>query len=272
MKTTIEVVPFGGLGNRLRVLNSALFLGDEIGANVLLGWIVKAELNAEFNDLYKSATLPFGRIGRLKMFIFAKFLKHIFIQKYTGFYKFFLSFIYDLVIFDHEIKTWSEQRLLAEINGSGKVLIATLYQFWKFDDYNNFVLTDSLKNQVENKLMGFENMVGVHVRRTDHTDIIRSTSLNSYYDKMDQLLRASSTVKFFICSDDLEVKKDMKERYGENVIFNDIELTRTSSTGMEGAILDIYLLAQTTKIIANSKSSFAVMASKIGQLKEIIEV
>lgn len=272
MKTTIDIVPFGGLGNRLRVFNSALFLGKEIGVEINLGWIVKAELNAEFSDLYQSATLPYGRIGKLKMKAYTFFLKHIFVQKYPRIYRFFLSFIYDLVVFDQDILSWPKRELQNRIQSSNKVLIASCYQFWEFRDYNNFRLKDTLKSKVDEVSQDFENVVGVHIRRTDHVDIIKSSSLNAYLNKMDELLRLSTDQRFFICSDDQGVKNELSQKYGNQVFFNEVELSRASFSGMEGAILDIYLLAKTNKIIANSKSSFAVMASKIGKLKEIIEV
>ncbi|SOE23310.1 hypothetical protein SAMN06298216_3701 [Spirosomataceae bacterium TFI 002] len=272
MKTQIDVIPFGGLGNRLRVLNSALYLSQKIGAKVSLGWIVKAELNTDFNNLYESATIPFERVGSFRMTLFHYFLKHIFVQKYTGVYKIILSLFYDLIIFDNEALNWSKEELIEKTTGSKKVLIATCYQFWDFPDYNNFVLTRDLKAKVESYSRSFENVIGVHVRRTDHIDIIKASSLNSYFEQMDKTLKESPERSFFICSDDAEVKKELKDKYGNKVFFNEIELSRASTVGMEGAILDIYLLAKTEKIIANSKSSFAVLASKIGKNKEIIEV
>jgi hypothetical protein len=39
-----------------------------------------------------------------------------------------------------------------------------------------------------------------------------------------------------------------------------------------GAVVDIYALSQTRKIICTTKSSFAKMAAMIGHEKEIIEV
>lgn len=275
MKSHVDLVPFGGLGNRLRVLNSGLFLTKEADVNIHLDWIVKAELNAEFGDLFSGTSIAFDYVPKWKQKIFKLFLKHYYIQKNKPLYKFLLSFYYDSVIFDHDILALSKSELLETIVKSPKVLIATCLQFWDFRDYNNLVLNPSIALELSKKkeeLGCFENVVGVHVRRTDHLEILSSTTLEAYIYKMNVEIGKDENVKFFLCTDDIEVKNELRTQFGGKILSNDVELSRQTEIGMIGAMLDIYLLAETVKIIANSKSSFAVLASKLGRKKEIIEV
>ena len=117
-----------------------------------------------------------------------------------------------------------------------------------------------------------ENVYGVHIRRTDHIELIQSSPLEAFIEVMQNLVRENPAARFFLATDDVGVKRQLISQFKDRIITQEIELSRNSDSGMTGAVTDIYCLAKTRIIICSSKSSFATTALLIGKQKEIIEV
>lgn len=269
----LYVVPFGGLGNRLRVLNSANEIQKLHPVKIYLIWLVKSELNISLNKLFKDVGFPFRKVKGLAHFIFLKLFKHSFINKYDTFYRFIALLFFDAVIFDKDVVAKSEAEILQIILTHKKVLIATCYEFHNFKDFNNYQLQTNIQQKVDTILNDFGAYTfGVHIRRTDHVSVQNESPLEAYYEKIAYYCSSNPTARFFLATDDLEVKKHLQKQYKEQIITQETPLLRSSEEGMIGAVVDIYCLAATKLIICNTNSSFAKMASLIGAPKEIIEV
>jgi hypothetical protein len=269
----ITLLPFGGLGNRMRVLNSAFYLNGSLNYDLAILWFKKWELNSDLTTLFSSLGYRYRLLGELPTAISKPFLKHIFIQKYPSFYKSLLSLFFDKVYFDEDLLKTKDEELKEEISRYSNVLIATCYPFYPFANFNNFELHPELQARVDELARSFdENVYGVHIRRTDHTELIQSSPLEAFIEAMEKLVSKNPASRFFLATDDLQVKQQMKDQFKNRIITQEIELSRNSDTGMIGAVTDIYCLARTRKIICSTKSSFATTAALIGQQKEIIEV
>lgn len=269
----ITVLPFGGLGNRMRVLNSAFSLNNELKYDLAILWFKKWELNSDLSTLFSSLLYAYRLMGQLVTAISKPFLKHIYIQKYPRLYKSVLSLFFDKVYFDDDILKKNEDELKKEISQSGNVLIATCYQFYHFANFDNFRLTANLQEKVNQLTRSFDqNVYGVHIRRTDHAELIRLSPLEAFIEVMQKLVDENPATRFFLATDDVAVKQQLKDRFNDRIITQEIELSRNSDNGMAGAVTDIYCLARTHKIICSSRSSFATTAQLIGKQKEIIEV
>ncbi|MFT5884496.1 MAG: hypothetical protein ACI9IP_000951 [Arcticibacterium sp.] len=267
----IDVVPFGGLGNRMRVMNASFVLNKRLKASLGIMWLVKAELNAPFNTLFTETQQPFRLIDGLKYRLFLLFFKHIYTQKFPRLHKAILRLFYDQILFDQNLLGTSEDEILALLKGKKRVLIATCYAFFPFENFDNFVLSEKLKFRLS-ELSLPSGAVGVHIRRTDHTEIIKDSSLEKYDAAIAKEIKLNPAISFYLATDDYEVKSYYKQKLGSKVITQDFELSRTTSNGVENAVIDIYGLANCTKIICNSQSSFAVTAQLIGKKKAVIEV
>ncbi|MFT4733221.1 MAG: hypothetical protein ACI9K1_000172 [Arcticibacterium sp.] len=267
----VDVVPFGGLGNRMRVLNSSFELNKSLKTSLGVIWLVKAELNAPFFTLFKETQHAFSLIKGLKYRLFLPFFKHIYVHRFPHLHKAILGLIYDQILFDDDVFGRSENEILALLKGKKRVLIATCYAFFPFDNFDNFVLSEKLQHRLT-ELSLPSRAVGIHIRRTDHAEIIKDSSLEKYDIAIAKEISLNPSVTFYLATDDYKVKTHYKQMLGTKLITQNFELSRASSEGVENAIIDIYGLARCTKLICNSKSSFAVAAQKIGSTKEIIEV
>lgn len=270
---TITLLPFGGLGNRMRVMNSGFYLNKKLGYDCRLLWFEKWELNCPIDELFSSVGFSYKAVPDWKKKLLQPILKHIFILKYPKLYKWALSFFYDKVYFDNDWEGSSPANLLNEIKSHKHILFATCYSFYDFPDFNNFKLTDGLQTRVKTVTSSFnENVIGVHIRRTDHIELIRAFPLENFITAIKKQISASPSLRFFLATDDHEVKRLLQHEFESQIITQEISLNRDSDEGIKGAIVDIYCLAATRKILCSTKSSFATTAALIGPRKELIEV
>jgi len=268
----ITVVPFGGLGNRMRVLNSVFYLNKDIGqVPITLVWLIKAELGASFGSLFQSAGFSYNLLSGFKYRLFLKLVKHIFICRYPRLYKFVFSFFYDLILFDDDILEMSKSAKYTIIARAKNVLIVTCYSFYPFPDFNNFTPNSEIIKRV-NMLKIPANTVGIHIRRTDHAVIIKESGLTKFEEKIKEQKAFDSSINFYLATDDSEVKDYFRKLIGDSLITQETELLRSSENGVQGAFIDVLALSRCSKIICNLKSSFAEMALLIGNKKECIEV
>ena len=264
-------MPFGGLGNRMRVMNSGFHLSRALDTSVSIIWLQKAELNASLSSLFSNVGFSYRLVSGFRYALSLCFLKHIFIQKYPTFYRFFLRFFYDCILFDDELKMISQEKLIQKIGNSKHIFIATCYAFYPFDSFDNYLINNDLKEKVDAINLP-ENTIGVHIRRTDHVYIIQESSFENYIEKMKIEQHKNKDVCFYVATDDDSVKQELKTIFGQKIRTQNIELSRATEEGIFGAVVDIYALARCSKIICNTKSSFATTAQQLGSTKEIIEV
>lgn len=132
-----------------------------------------------------------------------------------------------------------------------------------------FIPVDEIKKEIQD----FDTpTIGVHIRRTDHQLVIDKTPLDKFISAMDDQLKKEPGVNFYLASDSAEVKSELTRLFGEKVItHSSSNAERSSSKGMHDAMIDLYSLAGTNKIIGTGLSTFTLMASEINGI-ELIEI
>lgn len=104
-----------------------------------------------------------------------------------------------------------------------------------------------------------EGLVGIHIRRTDHTKCIEASPLALFEEYLDKAERGN----FFLATDDAEVKAAFKEKYkGVHFIASPVtNLGRLSKEQQIHGIIDWLLLQGCTSIVASRGSSFSELAA-----------
>lgn len=92
-------------------------------------------------------------------------------------------------------------------------------------------------------------MIGVHIRRTDNLASIRQSPIELFYQKLDEKIKEDGKVAIYLATDSEEVKREMKERYGDRIFCSGKKADRGSLEGIREGITDMYTLARTQKII-----------------------
>ena len=128
-----------------------------------------------------------------------------------------------------------------------------------------FVPVDEIMGEVENRCRNFSDaMIGVHIRRTDNLASIRQSPIELFYQKLDEKIKENGKVAIYLATDSEEVKREMKERYGDRIFCSGKKADRGSLEGIREGITDMYTLARTQKIYGSFQSSFSDMAAQIG--------
>lgn len=77
---------------------------------------------------------------------------------------------------------------------------------------------DEIMEEVENRCRNFSDaMIGVHIRRTDNLASIRQSPIELFYQKLDEKIKEDGKVAIYLATDSEEVKREMKERYGDRI-------------------------------------------------------
>jgi len=102
-----------------------------------------------------------------------------------------------------------------------------------------------------------EGLVGIHIRRTDHTKCIEASPLALFEDYLEKADRGN----FYLATDDAEVKA-FKQKFTKHFIASPVvKLGRLSKEQQIHGIIDWLLLQKCTKIVASQGSSFSELAA-----------
>jgi hypothetical protein len=136
----------------------------------------------------------------------------------------------------------------------------------------------SIRDEVERLSASFgPHTVGVHIRRGDAwgypsthpaSRVKRSTDA-AFIARMDAELEAEPHTNFFVATDSAATEKHFRERYGEAVTVNRDKrfvpsVPEQPKDNQRDAVIDMFALARTQKILGNNYSTFSPMAAKIG--------
>ena len=88
---------------------------------------------------------------------------------------------------------------------------------------------------------------------------------------MNEALKEDPQTMFYLATDDLSEEEYLRNQFPDKIISNrERNLSRDSISGIQDAMLDLYCLAATTKIIGSFFSSFTDIAADMHQIPKII--
>jgi len=291
-KNILEIVPYGGLCNRMRVIASARDIAQQKNYELRIYWEVNKDCNALFNELFQ----PINKEILTILPVRARDILHLRPRRKN----FYLPTLWRLLRWD--IKKYSyntstthtgywhtyfdRQRRKATLKLKpssidiketlvpGKNLIFTCYNLTPtYNCKDLFIPHKEIADQIKARTAFFaQQTIGLHIRRTDHVSSIAHSPIELFYKKIDQALRDNPKVKFFLATDAETVKEDLKTRYPSAILSNKLSLTRASLTGMKGAVVDLYCLSLCHKILGSYTSSYSQIAAHLGELElEIVK-
>lgn len=119
-----------------------------------------------------------------------------------------------------------------------------------------------------------ENLLGVHIRRTDNSVSIQSSPIESFYKKIDAVIEQDGNETIYVASDDNTAIKQMLDRYPlMNVVYlKDVERSRDSKKGIIDAAVELYILANCKAIVGSYYSSFTDTAADINGIKKYLAI
>ena len=114
-------------------------------------------------------------------------------------------------------------------------------------------------------------MIGVHIRRTDNVTAIGKSGTDAFIRAMEAEIVADPEVRFFLATDEKKEEAILREHFGEKLLTNENRvIDRNSVQGMHDAMIDLFSLAATDKILGSYWSSFTDVAASMRGIPKVI--
>lgn len=264
----IIIEPCAGLGNRLLGLGSAYAVAKKLDRKLVVMWKREVGCNIRFQELFD---LPFEVVeiseNGLKKEPVAQILGDRAKKKWRNSADRFLECDEVEKIKEREgyegLFRLIEQTPVIYLKAFGPICEVTAESY-------SFVKPG--KNIEEKGAYLFRELtgqcVGVHVRRTDHTEAIANSPLVLFAERMKKELETAADTSFFVATDDKEVRRELKELLpGAKLIFPQSDvIDRDSKEGIEEAFIEMLALSKCRKILGSYNSTFSLLPSYIGNI------
>ena len=260
----IKIIPTGGLCNRLRAIATTIAIAKHYNCSLSIYWNNSRGLKANFADLFEPI-----HIEKVHLIENTQWLYHINGTKDYLLRKWFLRLGNEQVVFNHSIYTQGDIYQKLKSHYKGNLLLISCYPMCTdYQIQNIFVPKRELQLRIDQITSIFsENMIGVHIRRTDNIASIKSSPIDVFVHLMQLEIEKEDTVKFYVASDDEKVKKELQDKFPGRVITLMNDTSRDSLEGMKFAVLDLFCLSKTKKILGSVASSYSQIAAEIGGIK-----
>ena len=270
-KKKIVLILSAGLGNRMRVIASSIQYAKKHNRSVWIVWPKNSALGCGINDIFENIGINYKVPNKFIKFLLTQLFRHGVIRNYFKIYKRLFKILSIDSVFDDDMKYDNQPQM--EINSNKTVLITTCYAFGSDQDYKLFRFTDYIKNEVEKEYQKINGpYIGIHIRRTDHIDVIKHSPLENYLTQINKCILENPSQKFFLATDDGKTKEYLSKKYGERFYTINHKLGRGDLAGIQGAVIELLLLSKSSIIICSALSSYSDTAILLGNIKYIINI
>lgn len=257
-----------GLCNRMRGISSAYYFAKKANDQPLtVIWPDNHECNCPFEKIFNMKVdmpIHFINISYLHNFRLRRWKERILIALIRK--KCQEQFI------DDDVYENMDSLLERSCKVKNTFITSAAYWFAAEDSFGIFEPIECIQERVTEicRELG-DYSAGVHIRRTDHAGSIENSTTDEFIKKMKDEISKNPEIKFFVASDDNSEKKRLKELFGKRVVMQEnVDLSRETEQGIAGAVVDLYVLASTNKILASSGSSYSDTAAQIRNIPKIV--
>ena len=268
-------IPVGGLANRMKAVASSFILAqqNQIETNVI--WFQDWALHAPFNTLFEPIHSPNICIKEASLIDHIIYdrprAKNLYIPRLFQYF-IFRSCLYEKTIQDLKKQNFNFNNWIQK----GHVYMASYLDFQEISTdilRQLFIPLPTIQARIDQLCQQFSPYtLGVHIRRTDNTASIEQSPIELFITAIDKEIDLNVDVSIYLATDDESVKLELQKRYGKRLIFAKDKADRSSITGIQGGIVNMYALARTQKILGSFHSSFSELAAQVGNIPlEIIK-
>lgn len=259
----IVCVPTGGLCNRLRSIATAIAVAKSLHCPIIIRWNNSKGLKADFIDLFKSIDDLSVKVIENRNWIYCINGTRDYMLRIVLF-----KFLFEQAVFNYSIYKQGEIYDILKNKYHRNLLLVSCYPMCNnYNIRNLFRPQDEIEGEINNIIKGYsDNTIGVHIRRTDNSVSIKSSPLCLFIDKMRLEIKNNETTKFYLASDDDTIKEDLIRRFPNRIISIKGDISRDSLAGMKFAVIDLFCLSKTKKILGSVGSSYSQIASEIGNI------
>jgi hypothetical protein len=257
----IALIPINGLCNRMRAMDSAVSLCRDMEVPIRIYWTKEPDMNCAFADLFE----PIPNIEVIESdFGMNNEINLLRSQLHE------LS--PDWIVLDRfHVKTLEKDGFdFKELKGHHVLMSAFIRFYPTAKMYAIFVPIKCLQQRIDKEYSHFhQHTIGVHIRRTDNVKSIAHSPTELFECAIEKEIALNPNVNFYLACDCSDTKQQLHRKYGEQMITNFNKSDRTSKEGIQQALVELYALSRTKKIIGSYWSSFSHTAADISGIEEI---
>ncbi len=266
----ITLVPVGGLANRMKAIDAAYHLAKDCGSKLQVIWFKDKGLNCRFDQLFQH---PTDSIITIREATFCDLLLEDRPRKKN----FFLPWLpehlkYDACIYERQATQlfYNHFDYAAWAKGRKVYLASCVYFYPQPDDkfFKLFKPIASLQQRIDACSEHFnEHTIGIHIRRTDNIASITQSPTELFIKQMEEFVEHQPDTTFYLATDSEEEKQKLKQVFGERISMSGHAAERNSLQGMQDALVELYTLSRTSRIIGSMQSSYSETAAQIGRIQ-----
>ena len=272
----LTLVPHGGLGNRMRAIDSALRLSHTLQKQLNVIWLENTpQLRCPFDKLFQ----PLSQVYLTSPPVASLYLEPQAIQSLTPLKQNLLALVakafqtvnFEKIMGNDEVIELIQTDQLATLANYQSLMILTDRSFYSENTYDLFKPIPTLEKAIQTRTAAFrKNTIGLHIRRGDHGKSIKHSPLPLFLDAIAQEIAQSSDTNFYLASDSVSIKHQLLEQFGDRIITQLTPTSRNSEQGMQDAVIDLYALSRTRKIYGSYWSSYSRVAANISNIELVI--
>ena len=265
----ITLIPAGGLANRMKAIDSAILLARHLSAKLRIIWFRDNGLNCRFDQLFEPLEIP--GVELIEATTFDLLLYDRPRKKNLWAPRLYQKIAFDACIYVEEAtRLYRENFDFKQWAANKNVYLASCIYFYP-DEGKRFLPFRPIKSltlQIEEGSKRFgPDTIGIHIRRTDNIISIQESPIELFIAEMRVAIATNVRANFYLASDSIEDKERLKELFGQRIITSDQAADRNSIEGMQNALVELWLLSKTNRIIGSAQSSFSETAAEISGIE-----
>lgn len=255
----LTVEPTGGLGNRMRVVDSAASLVEANGLSLTVHWTRTPDLHARFADLFEP--LPGVRV-REQSWTTSRIWRSS--LRALGYYRPYV----DQAGLESRMKSGLG---LSDVTIGPRSFLITCSRFVAVPaTARRLVPVEDLRREIARVTRSFDAAtVGVHIRRRNFPPGMASPT-EGFMTWMKAELRQNPATRFFLATDSPAEEQALAEAFPGRLMTRPKNYERDRPEGVRDALVDLYALAGTRRIAGTCSSSFSEIAGELGGIEVVM--
>jgi hypothetical protein len=261
----IDLLPVGGLCNRMRAIDSAIALAEHVNMPLRITWVVDSEMCARFSDLFDPLPPPITILTKTRTPLWLQSAR-----KRNLFIPVLLRAARRTTFFDHTEHSRLVNADRAELRLRRRLAIRSYERFEPNNTvYQLFKPIPLLRARIDELTRSFDaKTIGVHIRRTDNMIATARSPDHLFVEAMTEAIEQDPESSFFLATDSPETKAKFLRRFGSRMRTQHLNRDRSTVEGVQDGVVELYALSKTRRILGSYWSSFSHTAAHIGGIKE----
>jgi hypothetical protein len=261
----ILLKPTGGLCNRLRTIDSGLVLSRQIQQPLHVLWTLGPELNCGFYSLFEPSPEFQVTDVRLPSPPASPRLKKLaFLRDYLSYRR-----KYRCVIFQSRMtRLLSRNFDFTRLRKYDSIFITCCNRFYRPErKLQPFLPIAPIRQIADTYIKAFsDHTVGVHIRRTDHHTVTSYGPEQGFRDAMNAEIEKCPQTTFYLATDSQDIQFRFTALFGHRILWHPKDFGRNNPKGIEDALVDLWCLSKTKKVIGSHLSSFSETAVQMNDI------